>query len=174
MVSKHSLSSVKSVACLCWVRKALAKSFQDRICVRSSLRYHCATILIRLSWKQYIRSLSLSVCADIFLIYIMRCVVGHLVPSYLSNTRVLNLCGITKPCIKLSSATSTSPGILIPSTALNLSSRNSYFSYASFWCNFSFSTESSRSGTIKGFTRLASVFGSRNTSPGVWIAWEGP
>ena len=87
-------------------------------------------------------------CVDIFLQFIVRYVVGHVVPSYLSNTWLLNLCGITKPCTKLSSAASTPPGILIPSKALNLSFRSSYFSCASFWCNFSFSVGSSRSRTV--------------------------
>ena len=47
------------------------------------------------------------------------------------------------------------------------------FFCASFQCNFSFSTKLPRSGTIKGFARLVSVFGSRNISPGVWITWRG-
>ena len=58
-------------------------------------------------------------------------VVGHLMPSYFSKSRVLNLGGIIRPCTRLNSDASIPPLIFIPSTTLNLSFRSSYFSSVS-------------------------------------------
>ena len=110
-------------------------------------------------------NLSLSIYAAIFMQYIVRCVVGHLVPSYLSKSGVLNLRGIIRPCTRLNSNAYTPPIMFIPFTTLNLSSRSLYFCCVSSYFNFSLSFRSSRSGTIIGFTRVAPKLDSNNMVP---------
>ena len=90
-----------------------------------------AAIPIKLSWKQWMRSLSLLVYPVIFRQYIVRWAIGHVPPLNFSNSGVLNLCGRTKSETKVSSAASIPFNALSHSIAFNLSSRSLYFCCAS-------------------------------------------
>ena len=114
-------SGVSSTTCLYYARKALAKSFQEWMWSRLNCMYHLATDPIKLSWKQWMRSLSLSVCPVMLRQYIVKWVTRHVLPLYFTNSGILNLGGKTKSETKVSSVAPILFFMLSPSISLNLS-----------------------------------------------------
>ena len=101
-------------------KKALAKSVHDWTFSRLNWLYHLVADLVKLSWKQWISSLSLLVWLVIFRQYMYRCADGHFGPSYLSKVGILNFGGSTRSGTRLILLASTRLYVSDPSTILTL------------------------------------------------------
>ena len=81
---------------LYYSKNARDRSLQVQAWFFFSLRYHSDVASVKLSWKMWIRSFSLCACTVILLQYIIKCILGHEVPSYFSKLGILKWGGMTR------------------------------------------------------------------------------